>query len=159
MQEFIQKARENSSEVWVAQSGIPVEQLWQSIPDLPQSGWCWEDNSFVRQWLPSFAHSSSNSPENSLCGCTSALLGIAQTGTVVVSGAMRKISLLPPIHICLLSKSQIVASLQEAFAAVRKEADSHSIVFITGPSRTADIEQTLTLGVHGPHRLIIILME
>lgn len=98
-------------------------------------------------------------------GITTAFCAIAETGTVVVcSGAAggRIESLLPPVHIALLRVSRLVPGLPEAIELLEGSgqlARSSAVTFITGPSRTADIELTLTIGVHGPKQLFIILVN
>ncbi|MCI0486433.1 MAG: lactate utilization protein [Blastocatellia bacterium] len=98
-------------------------------------------------------------------GVTSADYAIADTGTLVlVSGGEqhRNISLVPPVHVCLLDMDRITANLAELIARVHEESYSKGLppqvmTFITGPSRTADIELSLTLGVHGPRELHVLL--
>jgi L-lactate dehydrogenase complex protein LldG len=63
-------------------------------------------------------------------------------------------SLLPEIHIAVLNKSDILPSLPDAMHLVK---DKRAAVFITGPSRTADIEMTLTIGVHGPKEIHVFV--
>jgi L-lactate dehydrogenase complex protein LldG len=98
-------------------------------------------------------------------GITAAACGVSETGTVVVcSGPAggRIESLLPPVHIALLAASRLVAGLPEVFALLEREGwfeRSSAVTFITGPSRTADIELTLTIGVHGPKQLVVILVN
>ncbi len=92
-------------------------------------------------------------------GLTGALAGIAATGSLVVpagAGRPQTASLLPEIHLAVLRAADIVPDLQAALTlpAVR-QASMTSI--ITGPSRTADIEMTLTIGVHGPRRVVVFL--
>ena len=96
-----------------------------------------------------------------LVGITGALAGLADTGSIVLlSGPGRPAvtSLAPPLHIALLSRQAIVPDLR-AFLATRDPRDLtawRNLVFITGPSRTADIEMILTRGVHGPARLVVV---
>jgi L-lactate dehydrogenase complex protein LldG len=93
-------------------------------------------------------------------GVTTAQWGIAETGTLVLESARersRLISLVPPIHVALLSTRCICDSLGDALARV--SITSHAITFITGPSRTSDIELTLVVGVHGPQTVHVLLME
>lgn len=98
-------------------------------------------------------------------GITSAQWGIAETGTLILESERerhRLISLIPPVHIAVLEASKILATLGEALNAVQgRDADamSRAITFITGPSRTADIELTLATGVHGPGTLHVVLMD
>ncbi len=95
-------------------------------------------------------------------GLTGALAGIVDSGSLVVAsgaGRPRLASLLPPVHVALLRRSDLCATMADFFAHhPGVTAQSSNLVFITGPSRTADIEQTLTLGVHGPRQLHIILL-
>jgi L-lactate dehydrogenase complex protein LldG len=87
---------------------------------------------------------------------------VAQTGTVVVttrSAGGRALSVLPPHHIVLARRDQLVPDLPAAFEALRKKygPDYPSMIsLITGPSRTGDIERILVLGAHGPKQLTIL---
>ena len=96
-------------------------------------------------------------------GITGADAGLAESGSLVlVSGAHRPrmASLIPHHHVAVLRASRIVRSLPHLMAARREMFDRGSnFVVITGPSRTADIEMTLTLGVHGPRHLTVVLIE
>jgi L-lactate dehydrogenase complex protein LldG len=97
-------------------------------------------------------------------GITSAQAGIAETGTLVLDSSKernRLVSLVPPIHIAILDAAKIFLTLGETLAALHTDTEelSPAITFITGPSRTADIELTLTLGVHGPQELYVIINE
>ncbi len=94
-------------------------------------------------------------------GLTGAIAGIANTGSLLVtSGSGRPLtaSLLPDIHIAVLPTSRIVESLEEAFTK-NDVAGASASVLITGPSRTADIEMALTIGVHGPKQVVVFLVE
>lgn len=98
-------------------------------------------------------------------GVTSADYALADTGTLVlVSGGEqhRLISLLPSVHVCLLDPSGISPSLTQLLAHLRdkfylRERPPQALTCITGPSRTADIEQTITTGVHGPKSLHVLI--
>jgi L-lactate dehydrogenase complex protein LldG len=92
-------------------------------------------------------------------GVTSAQHALAETGTLVLHSGdeqHRLISLLPPVHVCILSPQAILANL-ESLCADRAEAMPRVLTLVTGPSRTADIEQTLTVGMHGPGELHVLL--
>lgn len=94
-------------------------------------------------------------------GITSAQFGIAETGTLVIESDKefnRLTSLVPPIHICVLETEKIRQTLGEVLSELEKDL-SRSITFITGQSRTSDIELTLALGVHGPGELFVILVD
>ena len=96
-------------------------------------------------------------------GITTAQGAIAETGTLVLEQALerhRLVSLLPPVHVAILNAKEICATLGEAILRARASCQmSRAITFITGPSRTADIELTLTIGVHGPKELYVIVYE
>lgn len=89
---------------------------------------------------------------------------IAQTGTVLVtsrSSGGRALSCLPPHHVVIARREQMVADLPTAFALVKKTYGANypsMISFITGPSRTGDIERILVLGAHGPKKLTIFCL-
>lgn len=96
----------------------------------------------------------------SVTGC---YCGVAETGTLVfVSGADTPTAsaLLPDTHVAVLRADRIVSGMEEAFALVRKEraGTPRAINFISGPSRTGDIEQTIVLGAHGPYRVHILVV-
>ncbi len=86
---------------------------------------------------------------------------VAQTGSVLVtskSSGGRALSVLPPHHVVIATRDQMVRDLTEAFAVVKEkyQDDYPSMIsFITGPSRTGDIERILVLGAHGPKKLTV----
>ncbi len=92
---------------------------------------------------------------------TSATHGIAATGSVVVDSASagsRAVSLLPKIHLCVLPITRLVASHADVLRRQERPMPSGRVL-ITGPSRTGDIEQRLTLGAHGPVALHIVVVR
>jgi L-lactate dehydrogenase complex protein LldG len=94
-------------------------------------------------------------------GLTTALAGIAHTGSLVLwptEDEPRLMSLLPPIHVALIHEGDIVDSLPQAMERGQwATAMPTNLVLVSGPSKTADIEQTLAYGVHGPKELIVLL--
>jgi L-lactate dehydrogenase complex protein LldG len=85
-------------------------------------------------------------------GVSRAVYALADTGSVVLAASPeepRAASLLPDVHVTLVSEDVILPGLDELFAAVGEDLPS-SLAIVTGPSRSADIEQLLTVGVHGP---------
>jgi len=102
--------------------------------------------------------------ENVRVGITGALGGLADTGSIIVASGRhraRAASLLPETHIALLQTDRLYPTLPAFFAASSAQElteNSSNLVFITGPSRTADIEMIITRGVHGPKRLCIVLL-
>jgi len=94
-------------------------------------------------------------------GLTGAQGGLADTGSLALSsgaGRGRLASLLPPVHIALLPRTRLYPTLADFLAAYGDSAvEGSNLVLITGPSRTADIEMTLSLGVHGPGELHVVI--
>lgn len=105
-------------------------------------------------------------PADADCGITDAEWGIASTGTLVLPmrpASPRSASLLPSIHLAILDAERILPNEPSAILHIgetyMKRADRpSSVVLVTGPSRTADIELNLVLGVHGPRELHIVLV-
>jgi L-lactate dehydrogenase complex protein LldG len=99
-----------------------------------------------------------------LVGITGCFCAIAETGTLMLCGAADKpasVSLLPETHIAIVPVSRIVAGMEEAFALARDELGllPRAVNFISGPSRTGDIEQTIVLGAHGPYRVHLVICQ
>jgi L-lactate dehydrogenase complex protein LldG len=95
-------------------------------------------------------------------GISTAQAAIAETGTLMLdseSERHRLVSLVPPVHIAIVAAANICLTLGEALTAAQSAELSPTITFITGPSRTADIELTLAIGVHGPQELYVIINE
>jgi L-lactate utilization protein LutC len=96
-------------------------------------------------------------------GITSADYALAETGTLVMLSSpqeARLISLLPPMHVAVFPRSRMLANLDELLAILPNPAEqTSSMVLITGPSRTADIEQILVRGVHGPGEIYAVMVE
>lgn len=102
-----------------------------------------------------------NKHDMALCdlGITTAAYLLPETGTLVLRSSAqqpRAVSLLPRIHLAIVSPDMLRPDMHQVFAEAK---DSHYLVFITGPSRTADIELTVTLGVHGPKNLFVWMLE
>ena len=97
-------------------------------------------------------------------GITSCEALVAQTGSILVSSATsggRAVSILPHVHVVVATCDQIVATLADALHAAKERHEGRMpsmLSFITGPSRTGDIERILVLGAHGPKELILILV-
>lgn len=102
-------------------------------------------------------------------GITGAMAALARTGTLVLTsgrGLSRVASLMPPWHLALVPMSRLYPNLEAWLADVRRYGETEAlfsrasqIMLISGPSRTADIEMSLTLGVHGPRYLFVMFFE
>ena len=98
-----------------------------------------------------------------LVGVTGCFCAIADTGTVVLCSAPDSpaaVSLLPETHVALVPAARIVPHMEDAWRLAREELGElpRAVVFVSGPSRTGDIEQTIVLGAHGPYRVHIVLI-
>ena len=92
-------------------------------------------------------------------GVSTAIYGLADTGSVVLSSSTeaRAQSLLPDVHVTMLREDLILPGLDELFAALGDDLPS-ALAIVTGPSRSADIEQKLAVGVHGPREVHVVLL-
>jgi L-lactate dehydrogenase complex protein LldG len=100
-----------------------------------------------------------DSPAIGGAGVSRALYGLADTGSVVLAASgeePRANSLLPDVHVTILDEGRILPGLEELFEAVGGDLPS-ALAIVTGPSRSADIEQMLAVGVHGPGEVHVVL--
>ena len=101
---------------------------------------------------------------NEVTSVTPCLCAVAESGSIVTAsgdGTPATLNFLPDNHVVVLSENQVVRYLEDAFAELRendKDSVPRALNLITGPSRTADIEQTLELGAHGPKRMHVLLV-
>lgn len=130
----------------LSEQGVPL-----SFTDLKET----DRESLRRQVIESFV------------GITSADFCMADTATLVMRtrpGCARSVSLLPSIHIAVIELYQIIADLKELYALLkwdpreRKEGLSNCMTFISGPSKTADIEATMVHGAHGPREVHVFVI-
>ena len=103
-----------------------------------------------------------HTPDASLkAGLTGALAGVADTGSLLLPGGPGRplaASLLPEVHLAVLFARDIKENLPQAFRLPEVRTAS-SLAVVTGPSRTADIEMTLTIGVHGPREVHVFCLQ
>jgi L-lactate dehydrogenase complex protein LldF len=127
--------------------------------------YAWEDD-FLPSGLPLALHKAgieiTYTPDPSLpAGLTGALAGVADTGTLVLPGGKgqpQTASLLLETHLVILDAERILPTLSQAFR-LPEVSSASSVSLISGPSRTADIEMTLTIGVHGPRNLVVFCVR
>ena len=95
--------------------------------------------------------------DGALTGCA---LAIAETGTIILDGrersGRRALTLVPDLHVCVVERSQVVATVSDAIRAL--DGGRGPFTFVSGPSATSDIELDRVEGVHGPRRLEVLLV-
>lgn len=148
----------NQQELAFQISSLVRKMDWQKI-------YCLED-ALVRTAGSQFAD---RIVKTGLADCDVAITGceclVARTGSIVMSAAQksgRNTSVYAPVHICIAYSSQLVYDIKDAIQLVKnryQQALPSLITFATGPSRTADIEKTLVVGVHGPREVYLFLVE
>lgn len=124
-----------------------------ATPDLADLNWCGSGLDLAMR----------AAVDADMVGISSCYCAIAETGTLMLlSGPQTPatVSLLPETHIALVPVARVVATMEDAFALLRAERGGppRAVNFISGPSRTGDIEQTIVLGAHGPCRVHLILI-
>jgi L-lactate dehydrogenase complex protein LldG len=129
---------------------------------LPLAGVCWPEFAGLDWRGAGLDVESRTARDADPVGITGVFCAIAETGTLMtVTGrdTSATLSLLPETHVAVVRKSRIVPGMEEAWCLLRDELREppRAVSFISGPSRTADIEQTVTLGAHGPYRVHVIL--
>jgi L-lactate dehydrogenase complex protein LldG len=91
---------------------------------------------------------------------TGCLAAVAATGSIVTGGAAgRGGALVAPLHVCVVERRRFVDGLADLMRIVARLGGGSMIALQTGPSRTADIEKTLIIGVHGPKRVHVVLLD
>jgi len=129
---------------------------------LPMAGVCWPSLAGLPWSAAGLEMQPRPAKDSDPVGVTGAFCAIAETGTLMMlSGAETPAttSLLPETHVAVIDPRRIVATIEDAWDLLRREHQQppRAVNFISGPSRTADIEQTVTLGAHGPYRVLLII--
>ncbi|CAE6828361.1 LutC/YkgG family protein [Paraburkholderia haematera] len=137
---------------YLTEHALPLQAIaWQTLQDL--------------QWAEAGINVEFRKPEDGdVVGFTGCFCATAETGTLVLlSGPQTYASagLLPETHIAIVPASRIVSGHEEAFGLIRSERGElpRAVNFVSGPSRTGDIEQTIVLGAHGPYRVHVIVVR
>ncbi len=130
---------------------------------LPSKAVCWSELADLDWAAAGVATEARPARGDDLVGITGAFCAISETGTLMMlSGpdTAPTVSLLPETHIAVVRRERVLRSMEDAWTLLREHAAAlpRAVTFISGPSRTADIEQTVTMGAHGPYRVHIILV-
>lgn len=131
---------------------------------LPQSAVCWPDLAALPWQQAGLAVQARPAQGDDKVGITGCFCAIAETGTLMMhSGPETPLtgSLLPDVHIALVRRSRLVRAMEDGWDLLRRELGDmpRQVAFVSGPSRTADIEMTMVLGIHGPYRVHIVLVN
>jgi L-lactate dehydrogenase complex protein LldG len=139
---------------WVSRERLGDSLTLSSDPEVTNLPWSTSPRLLVRPGAPR--------PQDRV-SVTGALAGIAETGSVLVASSHRTpnaLHFLPEAHVIVLWSNMICGGYEEALDRLFKGSEiPRAVTLITGPSRTADIEKTTQIGVHGPKRLHIILID
>jgi L-lactate dehydrogenase complex protein LldG len=144
---------------FLAQHNLPTELVASPSKDLD-----------IYPWDRSLLHlERRNARPDDVVSVTPTVLGIAETGSMMVRSSAatpQTLHFMPPNHIAILRAADIVGSYETAWNVLRarmkdagEEFPPRTVTLITGPSRTSDIEKTSYVGIHGPHRLHIVLVD
>lgn len=164
---FCARAKSLASDVRgpVAASDAPAAVAAYLVDNqLPLRAVCWPRLQSLN-WSPAgLTVEARGARADDLVGITGAFCAIAETGTLMLLSGPETpaaASLLPETHVALVPLARIVARMEDGWDWLRREhgAPPRAVNFISGPSRTADIEQTVTLGAHGPYRVCIVLVS
>jgi L-lactate dehydrogenase complex protein LldG len=163
---FGEKSRRMSSSVDTvpAMADVPaaVARYLDSL-QLGRTAVCWPQLGDLPWTAAGIVAAARGAVDGDLVGITGSFCAIAETGTLMLlSGpdTPATASLLPETHVAVVRASRIVAGMEDAWNLARSECGElpRAVNFISGPSRTGDIEQTIVLGAHGPYRVHIVLV-
>jgi L-lactate dehydrogenase complex protein LldG len=148
-----------------AMAGVPqavAKYLKQN--NLPSSGVCWPEFANLDWTGADLKIEARPSNSDDKVGITGTYCALAETGTLMLlsgENAHATTSLLPDNHIAVVSASRIVRAMEDGWDLLRREHGNppRQMNFVSGPSRTADIEMTLVLGVHGPFRVHVVIVD
>jgi L-lactate dehydrogenase complex protein LldG len=141
--------------LYLAAQNLPTDLVMAPHPELQAIPWAKRPLLHLRE---------GRAEASDLVSVQHAFAGIAETGTLMLPSAPQRpttLNLLADTEIVVLRASRLVGAYEEAWDLLRAELGGmpRNVMLVTGPSRSADIEQTLELGAHGPRRLHVVLVE
>lgn len=168
--DMVERFREKSEALssTVEEVGTPAELAdavarYLSLHELPRQAVCWPQLSGLGWRDAGLEVGARGVLGSDLVGITGCFCAVAETGTLMLCSGPETpaaLSLLPETHIAIVPAARIVGTMEEAWRLARVELPllPRAVNFISGPSRTGDIEQTIVLGAHGPYRVHIIIV-
>lgn len=143
---------------WLSAEGLPARAVMSPDPAMDAYGWENAPGLEIRRGAADGSDAVSITPT---------IAGIAETGSIMVTsgpGTPYTLNFLPETHIAIVHTDRIVGGYEDAWTRVRDTGETaaalpRTVTLITGPSRSSDIERTVTIGVHGPKRLHIVLVS
>lgn len=132
--------------------------------NLPARGVCWPEFSDLHWSAAGLEFEARPSTGDDKVGVTGTYCAIAENGTLMLLSGEHThatTSLLPETHIAVVPASRVVRAMEDGWDLLRKERGNlpRQVNFVSGPSRTADIEMTLVMGVHGPFRVHVVVIS
>ena len=166
VQHFIEEcARLSTTIAEVAELGDVPREVARYVASVSLQSRCtgWPEFAMLDWQAAGIQYDNRPAISDDLIGVTGCFCAIGETGTLLLLGAPhtpKSTALLPETHICILKKSRMVPTMEDAFQLMRTELGEppRATFFVSGPSRTADIEQTIVIGAHGPYRVHVILI-
>jgi L-lactate dehydrogenase complex protein LldG len=142
---------------------VALARYW-ATQGLPRRAICWPELAHLDWAAQGIAVEARPVRADDLVGITGCFAAVAETGSLVLCSGettAAATSLLPETHIAVLASSRLVADMESVWAMLRAERQKlpRAVNFISGPSRTGDIEQTIVLGAHGPYRVHIVVVR
>jgi L-lactate dehydrogenase complex protein LldG len=159
------EAMQSTTDSVAAEADVPAAVAsYLKAGNLPLAGCVWPQLAHLDWKGAGTALEPRGAQDGDPVGVTGAFAAIAETGTLVLAsgpGSPASVSLLPETHIAIVPAARIVAHMEQAWDLARSELRElpRAVNFVSGPSRTADIDQTIVLGAHGPYRVHILIVR
>lgn len=166
LQRFREKSEALSSSVDVvgSEADVPaaVARYLEGL-DLGRKAVCWPSLASLPWSAAGLEIEARAARDADLVGITGSFCAIAETGTLMLLSGPETpgtVSLLPETHVAIVAASRIVPGMEEGWNLARAERNElpRAVSFVSGPSRTGDIEQTIVLGAHGPYRVHLVIV-
>lgn len=167
LQRFRLKSETQSStvDIVVQESAVPAAVVrYLTAMKLPKTAVAWSSLAALDWAAVGLSVEARGARDADLVGITGCFCAVAETGTLMLCSSPdtpSTVSLLPETHIAIVRASRILPWMEDAWDLARKELGAlpRAVNFISGPSRTGDIEQTIVLGAHGPYRVHLVIVE